>query len=143
MNKEETQENRNPQEPLCCGECAHSHELPGYPSLWCEHLKKWTARQARDCGGGARKPDKVTVDITADGYTLTLQLNSGRYVEVWELHGQQASRISGDIEDDNIVEDMQFPLLCLSSESEHCMKQLEEICRREIIAASAKQPDAA
>lgn len=123
MNKEKTREIL---EILCCGECAHSHELQGYPSLWCEHLKRWTSKDARDCGAGARRPDSVAVSATPDGYRITCTIGGARSTEEWarEKGRSRAVRTSGDFEDDNLPEDLQFALLCLSSEVKHVMECL-------------------
>lgn len=118
--------------PLFCGECAHSHELPGYPSIWCEHLKRWTAREARDCGAGKPRPDSVDVSITPDGNRISVSLGGARSTEEWarEPGHFRTLRTSGDFEDDNLPEDLAFALLCLSSEVEHVMQCLYRHARR-------------
>lgn len=134
--------NKETQETLCCGECAFSHELQGYPPIWCEHLKVWTARQSRNCGGGVRKPDKVDVTITPDGYRIVVTLGGSKSAEEWKRSYTHCDRVYGDFEDDNLPEPLQFALLCLASEAGHVANALCELEKIAVLAAQTP-PDAA
>lgn len=134
--------NEKPQETLCCGECAFSHELPGYSSIWCEQLNVWTARQARNCGGGARRPDSVAVAVTPEGYRITITLGGSKSTEEWKRENGRCIRVAGDIEDDNLPEPLQFALLCLASEAGHVANALCELEKIAVLAAQTP-PDAA